>query len=125
MKVDMGGGMKLNHEGVVDKFVRKYIAADLKSYSERTQKAVEPYLTMGPCDQCHGSRLNQEALACKIQGYNIADLSSMQVDKLLEVISKLDVQENHSLIKTLQDRLTICQKNSTHRLSFVHILTYY
>ena len=107
VKVNLGNGMSLNFEGVVDKFVRKYIIQyDFRTMSERTQKSVGPFITMGPCELCHGARLNQKALACKIQGYNIADLSAMQVDKLLEVIKNLDTQENHALIKTVLERLS-------------------
>jgi len=100
------GGINLTLEGVVDKFVRKYILNDIKNMSERTQKIIGPFITMGPCELCHGARLTQAALNCKIGDYNIADLSSMQVDKLLGVISKLDKHENHALIKTVHERLT-------------------
>lgn len=106
LKVDLGGGMKMNFEGVIDKFERKYFKTDLKTYSERTQKSVAPFITMGPCEVCHGARINQKALACKIESYNIADLSAMQVDKLLDIIKNLDTQENHALIKTVQERLS-------------------
>jgi excinuclease UvrABC ATPase subunit len=107
VRTDIGTGMHLNFEGVVDKFVRKYIIQfDFRTMSERTQKSVGPFVTMGPCELCYGARLNQRALACKIQGYNIADLSSMQVDKLVGVIKKFDAQENHALVKTVMERLS-------------------
>ena len=107
VKVDLGNGVGLNFEGVVDKFVRKYIIQyDFRTMSERTQKSVGPFITMGPCELCHGARLSQKALACKIQGYNIADLSSMQVDKLFEVIKEFDTKENHALVKTVMERLS-------------------
>ena len=107
VKVDLGNGMRLNFEGVVDKFVRKYIIQyDIKTMSERTQKSVAPFMIMGPCELCHGARISQKALACKIKGYNIADLSSMQVDKLFEVIKEFDTKENHALIKTVLERLS-------------------
>lgn len=105
-KVDLGNGMAMNFEGVIDKFERKYIKADLKTYSERTQKAIAPYITMGPCIECHGSRINERARSSKIDGYNIAQLQDMQVDKLVGIIKKLDSKESHSLTKTLVDRLT-------------------
>jgi len=100
--------IKLNFsEGVVDKFVRKYIIQfDIKTMSERTQRIVAPFMIMGQCELCHGARLSQKALACKIKGYNIADLSSMQVDKLFEVINKFDAKENHALVKTVLERLS-------------------
>lgn len=99
-------GVNLTYEGVVDKFERKYVRIDLKSYSERTQKMLQPFITLGPCDMCHGARLNRAALSCKIAGYNIADLSSMQIDKLQVVVDALNSTENHSIIKTLHERLT-------------------
>lgn len=99
-------GINLTLEGVVDKFTRKYILNDIKNMSERTQKLIMPFITMAPCELCHGARINQQALACKIDGYNIADLMAMQVDKLIEVVKKLDQAENHSLTRTLHERLS-------------------
>lgn len=105
VKVDVGG-VNLTFEGVVDKFARKYIHTDLKTYSERTQKTIAPFITMGPCEMCHGARLNQKALACKIEGYNIADLSAMQVDKLIEIVASLETPENQALVTTVKERLS-------------------
>lgn len=99
-------GVKLKFEGVVDKFVRKYIIEhDYRAMSERTQKQIGPFVAMGPCELCHGARINQKALACKIDGHNIAEFSAMQIDKLAEVINRLDSKENHALIKTVAERL--------------------
>jgi excinuclease UvrABC ATPase subunit len=87
VKMDFGGKpVNLTFEGIVDKFSRKYITGDLKTYSEPTQNAVAPYLTYGPCTLCKGARLSQAALGCKINGYNIAELAAMEVDELIEVI---------------------------------------
>jgi excinuclease UvrABC ATPase subunit len=89
----------------VDKFENKYIKRDLKTMSERTQRAVAPFITMGPCTSCHGSRLSAPALACKISGYNIADLTAMQVDKLIDVIGELDAPEAAGILKVVRERL--------------------
>ncbi|HSW91346.1 MAG TPA: excinuclease ABC subunit UvrA [Candidatus Saccharimonadales bacterium] len=105
-KVDLGGGMKLNFEGVAEKFSRKYIVRDLKTMSERTQKALEPFITMGPCNECHGARLSQAALAVRVEGHGIADLSAMQVDKLLGIVKMIKTPEASSIVKVLEDRLS-------------------
>jgi excinuclease UvrABC ATPase subunit len=105
IKTDAIEGVSLKFEGVVDKFERKYIKTDVKTKSERTQKLVAPFITMGPCELCRGARISQKALACKIDGYNIAELSAMQVDKLYDVVKKLDSQENHALVRTVLERL--------------------
>ncbi len=87
MKVRFGGNtVNLTFEGIVDKFARKYIACDAKTYSARTQKAVAPYIPYGPCPPCTGERLNQAALNCKINGQNIAQLAALEVNELIEVL---------------------------------------
>lgn len=103
-KVKMAG-MNLTMEGIADRFAHKYIMRDLTTLSERTQKAVKPYLSMGMCTLCHGARLSQEALASKINGYNIADLSAMQVNTLIETIQAIDEPRVANLKAMLLERL--------------------
>ena len=87
VKINVGGKpFNLTFEGIVDKFSRKYIARDVKTLSTRTQKAVAPYMTFGPCPLCKGARLNQAALSSKIKGYNIAQLAEMEVDELVDFV---------------------------------------
>jgi excinuclease UvrABC ATPase subunit len=105
-KVELAGGMGMNYEGVVDKFNQKYIIRDLKTMSERTQKSLAPFMTMGPCSSCHGARLSQKALSVRVEEYGIAELSSMQVDKLLEVIRTIKNPAAQSVVKVLEDRLS-------------------
>ncbi len=99
-------GINLTYEGFETVFNRKYILGDLKAMSERTQKQLTPFIAMGPCPLCHGARLSQKALSVKVEGYNIAELSSMQIDALLEVLSSMKVTEAKAVIETLQERIT-------------------
>ena len=92
-------------EGIIDKFTRKYITRDVSTYSERTQKTVMPYITEGPCRLCKGARLSQAALSCRIGGYNIADLSSMEISELIGVIQTINSPVNAPMIATLTERL--------------------
>jgi excinuclease UvrABC ATPase subunit len=106
VKVDFGGKpVNITFEGIIDKFSRKYITRDLKTYSERTQKQVEPYITMQPCPLCHGARLSQAALSCRINGYNIAELSAMEIGELIHVIQQIDNPAAAPMIKALTERL--------------------
>ena len=95
----------LTYEGIVNRFTNKYIKRDLKTMSERTQKSVEPYMTMGPCSECKGARLNQTILKCKINGYNIADLTSMEIPELIEAVKKIRVPAAEPIVKALVERL--------------------
>ena len=106
VKMKIGGkSVNLTCEGIVDKFTEKYITRDLKARPERTQKAVAPFITYGPCTLCKGARLSQAALASKINGYNIAQLAAMEVDKLIGVIRAIKDPAAESLVATLVDRL--------------------
>lgn len=100
-----GKTINLTFEGVAEKFSRKYIKTDLKTKSERTQKRIAPYMTEGPCTLCKGARLSQAALSSKINGYNIAELSAMQVDELINVINKINDPSATPLLKTITERL--------------------
>jgi excinuclease UvrABC ATPase subunit len=95
----------MTFEGIVDKFRRKYITGDMKSYSERTQKSVEPYMTFGPCSLCKGTRLSQAALSCKINGRHIAELAAMEADELIEVIREIKDPVAAPMVENLIERL--------------------
>lgn len=97
--------INLTFEGIVDKFSRKYITGDVKAYSERTQNTVTPYMTYGPCTLCNGTRLNQAALSCRINGYNIAELAALEVDELIEVIRAIKDPVAAPMVDSLLERL--------------------
>ncbi|MDQ3250162.1 MAG: excinuclease ABC subunit UvrA, partial [Chloroflexota bacterium] len=109
-KVKINGSQQ-TFEGIIDKFTQKYITRDVKTYSERTQKSVAPYMTFGPCTLCKGTRLSQMALSCKINGRNIAELAAMEVNDLIEVIRAIKepvaAPMVNSLVERLQDMIDI------------------
>ncbi len=106
VKTQFGGrSVNITFEGIIDKFSRKYITGDVKSYSERTQKSVAPYMTFGPCTLCKGTRLNQKALSSKINGRNIAELAAMEVDDLIEVIRAIKDPVAAPMVKSLIERI--------------------
>jgi excinuclease UvrABC ATPase subunit len=106
VKVQMGSKpVNIAWEGIIDRFTRKYITHGVKTYSERTQKAVAPYMTYGPCPLCKGARLNQAALGCKINGYNIAQLAAMEVDELIDVVGAIKDPVAAPMVASLTERL--------------------
>lgn len=106
VKMDFAGkATNVTVEGVIEKFTNKYIKQDVKTKSERTQKAVAPYISEGPCPSCRGARINQAALGCRINGFNIAELSSMEVGQLIRVIREIDDAMAAPVVKSLLERL--------------------
>jgi excinuclease UvrABC ATPase subunit len=106
-KMQIGGtSMNSSYLGLMEKFAEAYIRRDFKNRPERTRKAIEPYLALGPCLLCHGARLSQAALGCKIGGYNIAQLSSMEVNEFITVIKALQKDSVATgILKTVTARL--------------------
>ncbi|GIP32072.1 excinuclease ABC subunit UvrA [Paenibacillus sp. J2TS4] len=106
VKMDFAGkATNITVEGVIEKFTNKYIKQDVKTKSERTQKAVAPYISEGPCSSCRGARLSQAALSCRINGLNIAEMSSMEVGQLIRVIREIDDAIAAPVVKSLTERL--------------------
>jgi excinuclease UvrABC ATPase subunit len=106
VKTKMGAkDFNLTYEGIINRFTNKYIKQDLKTKSERTQKSVEPFMTMGPCSECNGARLNQTVLKCKINGYNIADLTSMEIPELIDAVKGIKLPAAEPMVRTLLERL--------------------
>ncbi|MEN3340274.1 MAG: hypothetical protein V7647_3950 [Acidobacteriota bacterium] len=97
--------MNVSYLGVVEKIERSYVRRDIKTLSERTQKAVMPYLKERPCTACKGARLSQAALASRINGHNIADLSAMEVDELTPLVRKITDPVGKEISAALAGRL--------------------
>lgn len=83
--VDLGMGY-LRYEGLVERFNRMYIKKDAAAMSDRNRAVFEQFTTSQPCPVCHGARLNQAALNCKIAGRNIADLSDLDATELIRFL---------------------------------------
>ncbi|MFZ5814867.1 MAG: ATP-binding cassette domain-containing protein, partial [Bacillota bacterium] len=106
IQVEFGGkAINITFQGVIGKFTDKYIKRDLKTYSERTQRMVEPFLTDVNCPACRGARLSQAALGCRINGRNIAEMAAMEVGQLIEVLREIQDPVAAPIVKSLTERL--------------------
>lgn len=106
IKMPFGGGIiNVTYMGVIEKFNKAYIKRDIKTLSERTQKKVAPYIGLSRCPLCKGARLSQAALNCRINGKNIAELSSMEVADLITFLDSIDDPVAGPMVKTLKERL--------------------
>ena len=97
--------INLTYAGIIERIERSYIRRDIKTLSERTQKAVMPYLKPRECSSCKGARLSPAALASKINGHNIADLSSLEVGELLKVVRAIKEPKAGPIVSALVERL--------------------
>ena len=96
-------------EGVVANLDRRYRETE----SEWSREEIQRYMTATPCEACHGFRLKPEALAVKIDGQHIGEVSLLSVSAAIEwakgLPAKLDPKRNEiaqRILKEIIDRLT-------------------
>ncbi len=96
-------------EGVVNNLERRYKETE----SEWSREEIERFMTATPCDACGGHRLKPEALAVKIDGAHIGEISQLSVKNAVEwakaLPKKLDAKRNEiaqRILKEIGDRLT-------------------
>lgn len=81
---------RLGYEGLADRFNRIYLNRSSEDVSERTVNLVSRYTSHTDCPSCNGKRLNIAALTSRINGYNIADLSGMEISDLLPILQQIN-----------------------------------
>jgi excinuclease UvrABC ATPase subunit len=84
------GGANVTYEGLLTKVRRLYLSKDRESLQSHIRAFVDRAVVFGTCPVCRGARLNPAALAARINGRNIADCSSMQVDELARFVRGID-----------------------------------
>ena len=96
-------------EGVVANLERRYKETE----SEWSREEIQRYMTATPCEACHGFRLKPEALAVKIDGQHIGEVSLLSVSAAIDwakgLPAKLDAKRNEiasQVLKEIVDRLT-------------------
>ena len=90
------------YEGLIPRMYRSII----NSEEGLLHAAVlNPMLTMGVCPDCHGTRLNDKILSCKILGRNIAEVTAMSISECKSWIETIDnplaVDIKHAVIERL------------------------
>ncbi|MEV4754143.1 excinuclease ABC subunit UvrA [Micromonospora sp. NPDC049559] len=100
-----GNSINAKYEGLVDKFTRLYVKKDASTMADRNREIFERFITTATCGLCKGARLNQTALACEIEGYNIAQLSALEASELLDVLEGFDQPGAAPILASLRDRV--------------------
>ena len=81
-------------EGLIRNVQRRY----RENHSERMKAEYENYMTVTPCDSCHGQRLKEESLAVTVGEYNIAELTSLSIKRLIDYFKNIQLTERQQLI---------------------------
>jgi excinuclease ABC subunit A len=101
--------VKKPFEGVINNLDRRFRETE----SEWAREEISRYMTATPCKACKGFRLKPEALAVKIDGHHIAEVSDLSVRAAVEwatdLPKKLDKKRNEiasRILKEIRERLT-------------------
>ena len=96
------------YEGLVPMLKRWFIGSSNDSLHEW----VEKYMELKTCDSCDGTRLKKESLWFRIDKKNIAELSSLNLDRLVlwfrDIEKRLDNKQNiiaKDVLKEIRERL--------------------
>ena len=110
---DNAGGAKAyyttEYEGIINMLKRWFSAS---TTSEGMRAWVEKYFQLKTCTTCNGKRLRKESLWFRIDGRDIAELSELNLDKLIvwfdDIEDRLSNRQNQiakDILKEIRDRL--------------------
>ena len=109
---DFGGvrDVDVPFEGVVNNVSRRY----RETNSDFTREQMRKYMTELPCPTCHGYRLNERALAVKINDRNVGEVSDLPISQELAFFNNLNLTPAQQeiarpILKEIIDRLSFMQ----------------
>ncbi|WP_027835387.1 excinuclease ABC subunit UvrA [Maritalea myrionectae] len=95
-------------EGVVGNLTRRYRETE----SAGMREEIEKYMSSAPCDSCGGYRLKPEALAVKIDGKHIGEISQKSIreahvwfENISAKLSDTQKEIGERILKEIRDRL--------------------
>ncbi|WP_455432732.1 ATP-binding cassette domain-containing protein [Streptosporangium soli] len=83
-------GINLTYEGLVPKIQKSMLSKDKEALQSHIRAFVDRAVTFTTCPECRGTRLSEEARSSRINGTNIADACTMQINDLAEWVRGLD-----------------------------------
>ena len=81
-------------EGLIKNVERRY----RETVSETMKAEYESFMRITPCHECGGQRLKQSALAVTVGGKNIAEITSLSIEKLEKFLNELELTKTQELI---------------------------
>ena len=95
-----------NFEGLIPFFDRRY----RESTSDYVRSEIEGYMSEHLCPACQGKRLKPEALAVKVGGISIDDLSRLSITEAISFVNSLVLTPKeetiaHQILKEIKERL--------------------
>ena len=87
------GVYDVSFEGLIRNVGRRY-----RESSESMKAEYENYMTVTPCEECHGQRLKAESLAVTVAGKNIAEMCDMSVGEISAFLDEMELTDRRQFI---------------------------
>ena len=87
------GVYDVSFEGLIRNVGRRY-----RESSESMKAEYENYMTVTPCEECHGQRLKAESLAVTVAGKNIAEMCDMSVGEISSFLDEMELTDRQQFI---------------------------
>ncbi|RXE60599.1 ATP-binding cassette domain-containing protein [Acetivibrio mesophilus] len=98
-------------EGIVNQLRRTVLMRDTSTITEASVKRLLNLIIQKECPCCHGKRLNEHALSCKINGKNIYEMCELEFtglrEELLKITDKRAVTIVEDMVKSLDRMIDI------------------
>lgn len=92
------GSYETKFEGVIPNLERRYRETE----SEHVRRDIEKYMVTKTCPECNGSRLRKEALAIRVGGKNIIEVTQMNIGECSEWASSLSDQKSEEKVRKFE-----------------------
>ena len=101
------GGERLDKklEGVYNQFKRLVLMKGAEEQTDHTLKKISRFLYECECPDCKGKRLNENALSCRINGYNIYEMCEMEFSTLREELENIKDERAVTIVEQLKASL--------------------
>lgn len=87
------GVYDITFEGLLENIRRRY-----RESSQSMKEEYESYMSITPCEECHGKRLKAESLAVTVDDKNISEITEMSIADLHTYLEQLSISERQQLI---------------------------
>ncbi|AMY06726.1 excinuclease ABC subunit UvrA [Staphylococcus condimenti] len=91
-------------EGLIHRFRRSFLLND-NFEKNKFRSDIDRVVTSKVCPTCHGKRLNQKVLSCKINGLDIADFTNLPIDEAIAFLDQIDSTKAKYIIEPLLQQL--------------------
>lgn len=93
-------------EGIKTQFQRLCLMKGPEEQSDYTLRKLNQFMEEKTCPVCHGRRLNEKSLSCKVAGYSIDQMCAMEFTELDKVLQTIDDPRAKTIVNSLTASLT-------------------